>query len=197
MAPKTSGGTPVDPTDPFNNIAFRLDTTASGSGTGKVILETAGSLAYTIKEIQMDFTLDKNRIPDKVEITSKIGFNIGFTYKKYKGNTNYTAEAIIEPATIRYIYLVIDDFNNNVNNNFISAFNKHIFSPNILARISIRGSYFSLMIESETSTEPRRFFGPVDIQKLHIQVYDDHGRILDMNNSNFSFCLMVKMLYDL
>ena len=145
----------------------------------------------------MDFTLDKNRIPDKVEITSKIGFNLGFTAKKYKGNTNYIAEAVIEPATIRYIYLVIDDFNNNVNNSFISAFNKYIFSPNILARISIRSPYFSLMIESEGSTEPRRYFGPVDIQKLHVQVYDDHGRILEMNKSNFSFCLAVKMLYDL
>jgi hypothetical protein len=53
------------------------------------------------------------------------------------------------------------------------------------------------MMESESTTEPRRYFGPVDIQKLHIQVYDDHGRILNMNNANFSFCLMVKMLYDL
>ena len=197
MAPKDPLGAPIDPTDPFNNIYFRLDINESGSGTGKVILETIGALAYTIKDIQMDFTLDKNRIPDKVEITSKIGFNLGFTAKKYKGNTNYIAEAVIEPATIRYIYLVIDDFNNNVNNSFISAFNKYIFSPNILARISIRSPYFSLMIESEGSTEPRRYFGPVDIQKLHVQVYDDHGRILEMNKSNFSFCLAVKMLYDL
>jgi hypothetical protein len=188
---------PNDPTDPFNNIFFKLDVTETGSGTGKVTLETVGSLAYTIKEIQMDFTLDKDRNPDNIQISSKLGWNLGFTSKKYKGNTNYIAEAVIEPATIRYIYLVIDDFNNNVNNHFISAFNKYIFSPNILARISIRGSYFSLMMESESTTEPRRYFGPVDIQKLHIQVYDDHGRILNMNNANFSFCLMVKMLYDL
>jgi hypothetical protein len=197
MAPTNDDGTPIDVTDPFNNVQFRLDISETGSGTGKVILETVGNLAYTIKEIQMDFTLDQNRIIDKIEISSKIGWNLGFINRKYKGQTNYISEAIIEPANIRYIYLVIDDFNNSVNNNFISAFNKYVFSPNILARISIKGSYFSLMMETDLVSEPRRFFGPVDIQKLHIQVYDDHGRILDMNNSNFSFVLNIKMLYDI
>lgn len=197
MSPKNEAGVPINSSDPFNSVQFRLDLTDTGSGTGKVILETVGSLAYTIKEIQMDFTLDKNRESDKTEISSKIGWNLGFTNKKYKGNTIYMSEAIIDPAMIRYIYLVIDDFNNNVNNHFISAFNKHIFSPNVLARITIKGTYFSLMMETDIVTEPRRFFGPVDIQKLHIQVYDDRGRILDMNSSNFSFVLNIKMLYDL
>jgi hypothetical protein len=197
MSPKNDDGTPVDVSDPFNSIQFRLDVSETGSGTGKVILETVGSLAYTIKDIQMDFTLDKNRNVDKLDISSKIGWNLGFINRKYKGKTNYISEAIIEPATIRYIYLVVDDFNNSVNNHFIAAFNKHVFSPNILARITIKGSYFSLMMETDIITEPRRFFGPVDIQKLHIQVYDDHGRLLDMNNSNFSFVLNIKMLYDL
>lgn len=197
MSPKSEAGVPIDADDPFNSVQFRLDLTETGSGTGKVILETVGGLAYTIKEIQMDFTLDKNREPDKTDISSKIGWNLGFTNKKYRGNTNYMSEAIIDPAMIRYIYLVIDDFNNSVNNHFISAFNKHVFSPNILARITIKGTYFSLMMETDIVTEPRRFFGPVDIQKLHIQVYDDRGRILDMNSANFSFVLNIKMLYDL
>jgi hypothetical protein len=197
LSPRMEDGTPIDNADIFNSIQFRLDLSETLSGTGKVILETIGTIAYTIKEIQMDFTLDKNRNPDKTDISSKIGWNLGFTNRKYKGNTNYISEAIIDPAMVRYIYLVIDDFNNSVNNHFISAFNKHVFSPNVLARITIKGSYFSLMMETDIITEPRRFFGPVDIQKMHIQVYDDRGRILDMNSSNFSFVLNIKMLYDL
>jgi hypothetical protein len=46
-------------------------------------------------------------------------------------------------------------------------------------------------------TEPRRYFGPVDIQKLRVQLFDDHGRQLDINNSNFSFVLTLKILYNL
>ena len=197
MVPKMEDGTPIDLDDIFNNIKFRLDLSETLSGTGKVVLETFGTLSYTIKEIQKDFKLDKNRNLDKVDISTKIVWNLGFTNKKYKGNTNYISEAIIDPAMVRYIYLVIDDFNNSVNNHFISAINKHVFSPNVLARITIKGSYFSLMMETDIITEPRRFFGPVDIQKLHIQVYDDRGRILDMNSANFSFVLNIKMLYDL
>ena len=192
-------GSPLDPNSLFNYVIFRLDVSQTGSGTAKVFIETTGNLAYTIKSIDVDFSLDINGNPDKKPVTSKIGMNLGFLKRKYLGATQYESETLVEPATVRYIYLAIDDFNNNVNNHFISAFNSSILSPNILARISIKGSYFSLMMESDlnTTSEPRKYFGPVDIQKMHIQVYDDHGRILDMNNSNFSFCLIFKMLYDL
>jgi hypothetical protein len=194
-----SDGSPLDPNSLFNYVVFRLDVSQTGSGTAKVFIETTGNLDYTIKTIDVDFSLDINGNPDKAPVTSKIGMNLGFLKRKYLGATRYESETLVEPASVRYIYLAIDDFNNNVNNHFISAFNSSILSPNILARISIKGSYFSLMMESDlnTTSEPRKYFGPVDIQKMHIQVYDDHGRILDMNNSNFSFCLIFKMLYDL
>jgi hypothetical protein len=184
----------------FQYVEFTLDITGGGSGTGKVNLtHTTETLGNKIISIAIDFTRDINGIPDTTPVTSKIGMNLGFLKRKYEGALSYTSETIIEPANIRYLYLAIDDFNNNVNNHFISAFNQSILSPNILARISVKGSYFSLMMETDlvTSTEPRKYFGPVDIQKLHIQVYDDHGRILDTNNSNFSCCILFKMLYDL
>ena len=44
--------------------------------------------------------------------------------------------------------------------------------------------------------EPRKYFGPVDINRLQIQLLDDHGRILDINNANYSLCLTFKTLYD-
>lgn len=191
--------TPIDPTSLFNYISFRLDVSQTGSGTAKVFIETKGNLAYTIKTINVDFSKDINGLPDKTPVTSKIGMNLGFLKRKYIGGVSYESETIVEPANIRYLYLAIDDFNNNVNNHFISAFNNSILSPNILARISVKGSYFSLMMETDMNltTEPRKYFGPVDIQKMHIQVYDDHGRILDTNNSNFSCCILFKLLYDL
>ena len=190
----------IDTNSLFQYVEFTLDITESGSGTGKVNLtHTTETLGNKIISISLDFTRDINGILDTTPVTSKIGMNLGFLKRKYEGALSYTSETLIEPANIRYLYLAIDDFNNNVNNHFISAFNQSILSPNILARISVKGSYFSLMMETDllTSTEPRKYFGPVDIQKLHIQVYDDHGRILDTNNSNFSCCILFKMLYDL
>jgi hypothetical protein len=199
ISAKNADSTPIDPASMFNYITFRLDVTNTGQGTGKVYVETTRNLDYTIKSIELDFSRDINGNPDKTPTTTKIGMNLGFLKRKYQGATLYEGETVVEPATVRYLYLAIDDFNNNVNNHFISAFKNSIISPNILARISVKGSYFSLMIETDLNmtTEPRKYFGPVDIQKMHIQVYDDHGRILDMNNSNFSCCILFKMLYDL
>ena len=199
ISAKNADGSHIDINSMFNYVVFRLDVSQTGSGTAKVFIETTGNLGYTIKEIYVDFSKDINGDPDKAPVTSKIGMNLGFLKRKYQGATRYVSETLVEPANVRYIYLAIDDFNNNVNNHFISAFNSSILSPNILARISIKGSYFSLMMENDLNitTEPRKYFGPVDIQKMHIQVYDDHGRILDMNNSNFSCSLSFKMLYDL
>jgi hypothetical protein len=196
---RNADGTPLDPNSLFNYIAFRLDVSQTGSGTAKVYVETVNNLAYSIKTINIDFSRDINGNPDNTPVTTKIGMNLGFLKRKYQGDTRYVSETLVEPATVRYLYLAIDDFNNNVNNHFISAFNNSILSPNILARISVKGSYFSLMMETDLvmTTEPRKYFGPVDIQKMHIKVYDDHGRILDMNNSNFSCCILFKMLYDL
>ena len=115
------------------------------------------------------------------------------------GGNTYTSDTVIEPSPFRYVYLAIDDFNNNSNNQFISVFKNSIMSPNIIARLSLKSTFFSLLMEDDFTviTEPRRYFGPVDITNLKINLYDDRGRLLYMNNSNFSFCVDLKMLYDL
>ena len=199
LCPKTFDGKPQHPDDLFSYIVFSLDITESGSGTGKVTLKTCGLYSEKITYVTMDFTRDINGNPDSVNISSKIGWNLGFTHKLYDNKKQYVADTLIEPATVRYIYLAIDDFNNSVNNHFITAFNSSILNPNIIARISIKGTYFSLLMENDLSivTEPRTYFGPVDIQRLRVRLFDDHGRILEMNNANYSFCLVFKMLYDL
>jgi hypothetical protein len=199
LSPKKIDGTLEDPDNMFSYVRFTLDIKESGSGTGKVTLETYGTKCKDISKIELDFSRSIDGTPDLIDISTKIGWNLGFTKKKYENKKSYVAETLIEPASIRYIYLAIDDFNNSVNNHFITAFNQSILNPNILARISIKGTYFSLLMENDLNivTEPRKYFGPVDIQRLRVRLFDDHGRILEMNNANFSFCLVFKLLYDL
>lgn len=198
LAPRDSSGSLINPDDMFSYIGFSLDITQSGSGSGKTTIAPIGEKAGRIIRIKLDFTRDINGHPDNAEISSKIGWNLGFTKRVYDGQTQYVADTIIEPATVRYVYLAVDDFNNSANNHFLTAFNQSIMSPNILARISMRGNYFSLLMDNDLNivTEPRKYFGQVDIQRLRIRLYDDFGRILDMNNANFSFCLVFTILYD-
>jgi hypothetical protein len=199
ISPVDSEGNLINQRDIFSYVTLSLDITASGSGTGKVTIKPSGLSGDLIQSITLDFTKDINGNTDNVDVSTKFGWNLGFIHKKYRNNRTYTADTVIEPANIRYIYLAVDDFANSANNQFVSVFNNSIMSPNILARISIKGSYFSLIMENDFNiiTEPRRYFGPVDIQRLRIRLFDERGRVLPMNNSNFSFCLDFKMIYDL
>ena len=186
----------------FNCIQLSLDVNTNFSGSGKIILQTSDidSFAYAsvISSIALDFTLNSSGITDTVSIISKIGWNLGFIRPKYFGAKVYVADTLPEPASMRYIYLVVNDFNNSVNNHFVGAFNNWILNDNILARITINGQYFNILMENDLSQhiEPRKYFGPVDIHRLQFKLLDDHGRVLDMNNANYSICLTFKCLYD-
>jgi hypothetical protein len=199
LAPTNSAGTLITPLSPFSYIQFVLNITSGGSGTGKLTVGPTSGFPGTLRNLTMDFTKNISMHKDSAPISSRIGWNLGFIKPIYRGSTTYIADTVVEPASIRYLYLAIEDFQNSSNNNFISVFSKSILNPNIIARVSVKGAYFTLIMENDFSivAEPRKYFGPVDIQKLRIRVYDDHGRILNMNNSNFSFCLNFKMLYDL
>jgi hypothetical protein len=183
----------------FSYIRLSLDLTSDGSGSGKVTIKPVGCKALSIKTIAFDFTRSIDGYVDTVEVSKKIGWNLGFLKPKYEGCDSYIADSIIETKNNRYIYLSVDDFNKNSNNPFVSIFNQSILNDDILARISIKGSHFNMLMDNETTivSEPRIYFGPVDIQRLRIRLYDEHGRILQMNNSNFSFCLTIKTMYDM
>ena len=100
---------------------------------------------------------------------------------------------------MNYLYLVIDDYNNNVNNNFYSVFNSSILNKNILARISLQTNTYDILLQNNLNivTTPREYFGPVSINNLNVQLLDPYGRILDLNNMDFSFCLTLTQEYDI
>jgi len=183
----------------FSYIKFELDINAGGSGTGKVKIKPFGKNASHVNWIIMDFSKDINGNNSFANVIKKIGWNLGFMKSYYFGLCEYTSEAIMEPSTTRYLYLGVEDFNNHSNDHFVSVMKDNFMSKDILARISLKGSNFSILMENNMNivSEPRTYFGPVDIQKLRIRLYDEFGNILQMNNSNYSFCLNLKLLYDL
>jgi len=182
----------------FSLITFELDVINSGSGTSKVMVQPVCDNPKTkyIEYIKLDFTRDINGEYSNLNLCSKIGWNLGFLKGVYCDKTSYKAETIIQTTTINYVYLAIDDFNNNMNNHFLTTFTESILNPNIIARLSLKNTYMWQNDSYQIVAEPRKYFGPVDIQRLHIQLYDEWGRILDMNNSDYSFCITFELLYD-
>jgi len=130
----------------------------------------------------------------------KLGWILGFRSGLYVGGISYESEGVVDTNPCPYFFLVVNDYNNNVNNGFYSAFQSSLLNNNILARISL-GTPQNVITSSQNNlnlvTTPRKYFGPVDIQKLHIQLLDEYGRVLDLNHMDYSFCLSFQTVYDL
>ena len=188
----------------FKGIIFQ-DNLSNGNGTGQIVVGInesyiTGNFHPTIESISLDFQADKTGIQDRnTPLPLKFGWLLGFRNGYYENSLVYISEGIPDLTGPKYIYLVVDDYNNNVNNGFYSVFNSSILNKNILARISLQANVFNCLIENNLNivTTPRQYFGPVNITNLQIQVLDEYGRILDLNNTDYSFCLTLQTSYDI
>jgi len=187
--------------NPYSQIQFLADiNTSSGSGpqagSGRMVVgSTSGTLQFSINFLTDRYGNEDRQSP----LPLKLGWLMGFREGYYENNTTYVSEGIINLIGPRYIYLVVDDFNNSVLDGFYGAFTSSVLNKNILARISLQGSVFNYLSKDNFNliTTPRQYFGPVDIQKLQIQLLDEYGRILNLNNMDYSFCLQFQTIYDL
>jgi hypothetical protein len=107
------------------------------------------------------------------------------------------SESIADLVTLKYCYLCINDYNNNtVNNAFVGALKESILDQNILARISDPTTMSNVSTKSFIGP-PREYFGPVSITAFQIQLVDPYGRVLNLQNLDYSFCLSFETIYDL
>jgi hypothetical protein len=188
-------------TGDYQNIRFLSDmNTPLGSGpaggSGRMVVgSTSGTIAFSLNFLTDRYGNEDRQTP----LPLKLGWLMGFREGYYENALTYVSEGIINLLGPRYIYLVVDDFNNNVNDGFYAAFSSSILNKNILARISLQGSVFNLLSKDNFNliTAPRQYFGPVNIQKLQIQLLDEYGRILNLNNMDYSFCLTFQTIYEL
>ena len=184
----------------FQYIVFGININ-NNNGSGQMFVGVDSTTPPgTITSLSLNFQADRNGIDDRnTPLPIKLGWTFGFRNGIYENNISYVSEGIVDLLGPRYIYLVVDDYNNNVNNNFYSAFNSSILNKNILARISLQTTAFNVFTENNLSivTTPRQYFGPVKIQNLNIQLLDEYGRIIDLNNMDYSFSLVFQTAYDL
>ena len=183
---------------PFSYISFIINLTNTTTGSAQTMVGPNGTGVVT--ELELNFQYDRIGIEDRgTPLPLKLGWNLGFRNGAYVGNTNYVSESVVDLTGPRYFYLVVDDYNNNVNNNFYSAFNSSILNKNILARISSQANNYNILQQNNLNivTTPREYFGPINLYAMNIQLLDEYGRIVDLNNMDFSFCLTLITVYDL
>ena len=146
--------------------------------------------------LELDFRVptDKTR-----NIKFNMGWILGFRKSFYKNKTTYEPEGIFDSTGFPYIYLIVDDFQNNVENNFIGAFEESIKKSCILARIPQPAPLGGIMFDdsSDLVLKKRTYFGPVNIDRLKFQILDQYHRIIDINNMDWSMALELECVYNL
>ena len=184
----------------FQHICFTVDMDNTGNGSGRMVAGIKSSYQDPPFDFSLNFQQDKSGLDDRMTpLPLKLGWKMGFRNGLYENSSSYVSEGVIDLVGSRYMFLVVDDFNNSVSDGFYAAFTLSILNKNILARISLQGSVFSYLSQNNLSliTYPRQYFGPVDLQKLQIQLLDEYGRIIDLNNMDYSLCLTMQSVYDL
>jgi hypothetical protein len=154
------------------------------------------------------FVYPLNDNPQPLQTT--LGWMLGYRAPtgEYASNTSVANGAIISEGICnvqgtRYIYVSIDDFANNSNNYFTAAFASSVMAPNIITRINVADlaqdvTVFHYAQQEGYSTEldrSRSYFGPVDIQKLRVTLYDEYGRVVNLNHMDWSMELMFECVY--
>jgi len=200
------------------NFVFDLDsnnTANIGNGTGKVFFKKKAGTQHDFKSIELNFqappvvnlfssavvtVASEIALYDKVStipLEQRFGWMLGFRKEKYTSLLAYTSESILNILGPQYVFLIVEDYNKSNNVNFISASKYGLLPDNIIARISLKGSTFTIQSQNDFSVyaEPRFYYGPVNISKLSIRLVDEHSRTLLMNDSDFSFTLRMTTVY--
>jgi hypothetical protein len=182
---------------PFDKVTFIINLTNGTTGSGQTMVgfDVSGN---TI--LELNFQADKYGIDDSnTPLPLKLGWLLGFRNGIYVNNLNYVSEGLVDISGPKYLFLVLDDHNNSVNNSFYSAFNSSILNKNILARISLQANPFNVLQQNNLGivTTPREYFGPINLVAMNIQLLDEYGRIVDINNMDFSFCITLTTIYDI
>ena len=147
------------------------------------------------------FDVDVSGGFNKYNLKSNLGWCLGFRLPEYTipANSFIQSESIIDTNNIRYLYLVVDDFRQSNPNSFISPLYSSLMSKDILARITLNPSVFPFgsILPANTFngyllSDQRVYSGKTDIQKLKIQLVDEWGRLVDLNQFDFSFCLEIE-----
>ena len=159
-----------------------------------------------LKGFNIDFRLSENK---ERPIQMNMGWILGYRQQYYNWNNDYVnaesvnfkqdqgynPEAVYDNLGSRYFILCIDDFNKNYSNTLSSPFTESVFS-NETAIAKVPNNPNSVNFDDIFYQSRRNYFGPVNIKRLKIQLLDELGRVVDLNNNDFSFSIQIEQLYD-
>lgn len=177
------------------DISYNIDVI---SGRSVFTNNSTTNTSYTLL-----FNTDSNKEFEERPLPVKLGWKLGFRYGEYilKAGESIMSEGIVDFDSPKYLYVSITDFTNSGTNNFIATFADSVVSTDIIARIDYvhqidKKNYYNTARNDKMCNAIRNYFGPIDIKKLQIKILDEYGEVVDFNNMDWSFTLLLDILYD-
>lgn len=187
-------------------VALQFGNTISGIDGNVVIqLGTDGNAGSTYN-FRFDFAVNKNGEFDKYNFKNKLGWLLGFRNTTYSYSGTYSGASVVTLVTSeafsnvnnvqRYLYLVVDDFNNGQQNSFLSSLPTSLINKNIIARITPNVAFGSVIYANCGNgllySDCREYTSKIDIQRLNVQLINEVGQNLLLNGLDFSFCMEIE-----
>ena len=168
------------------------------------VLDPSGSPQY------VEFYTDNLGGFDKRNPKFKLGWMMGYRNMAFPipAGSDLVSEASVNLNGPRYLYLVVDEFQNGKGDNFTSILSTSLMNKQILARIAISdadysfGSLVTANLENGLLVSDKRTYysnrnngvgSGADIKQLNVQLVDETGAVVDLNGDDISFCLKLDM----
>ena len=196
--------------DDVNDIRFKINDINGKSVFATQLTTNAVVNAKRISTLRFNVDNEGNLDTD-TEIQKRLGWSLGFRAAEYVmgANTPVTQRTPISAVSegvgfinsIRYGYLSIEEYQNNGHPPMIVAYNDHILDKKIMTRICLAPIRLGHDLTSRETgfishrRTPRNYFKPVNIDKLTIKLFDEYGRIIDLNNMDWSLTIEFTKLY--
>lgn len=195
--------------NPLNDLCFTLDR-ISGRSVFAIPQAGAGTTVFT-NGFTVRFNIDgEGNLNLETNIQMRLGWQLGFRSAQYVcgmggvGAGACVSEGICLTCGPRYGFISIEDYQKNTTPSYIVAYANSILQNNVITRVnlsSVQGDVGVYQVSNDLgldsqSGRTREYFGAVDIQRLHISMYDEYGRFINLNNMDWSFTLEFEKLYD-
>jgi hypothetical protein len=188
------GFSPTDISFAIYNGGYSKFTFNSGGGTYTFDFAVKRNITSSMHTTTM------NNDFDKYTVKNKLGWLLGFRNITYTASTgSLQSEQLLDLNRIHYFYLVVDEFSVITPNSFISPFATSILNKNILAKISLDEKVypFGTVLPANYSnghlqSDKRTYAGKINLQRLKVQLVNEYGTPINLNGSDFSFCLEIE-----
>jgi hypothetical protein len=196
--------------DDINDIRFKINNINGKSVFASQITTDVLVNAKRISRLRFNVDNDGN-LDTNTNIQMRLGWALGFRAAEYVMGAvspvtvstpiSAVSEGVGFISSIRYGYLSIEEYQNNGHPPLIVAFNDHIIDKKIMTRICLAPIKLGHDLTSRETgfithrRTPREYYNAVNIDKLTIKLFDEYGRIIDLNNMDWSLTMEFVKLY--